>query len=220
LTRRNDLAKVLLATLFIVVLTQGGLRLAEADTRSLVDSTFVVQNLSYYTVTREIDISNLRNVRIVGTIDVSGGSLNLYVMDPSGYDNFKKTNKPATVLFRADNVQSHSMNLAITQSGTYHIVFDNQAALLSSRTVKIRLDLSFENPTQMLMTYGIVGIVAIVVLVVVILIVRRVRKKSQLSPAAPKLAYPSGTMLSKQCVHCGSVMHQAAKVCPACGKPQ
>jgi hypothetical protein len=209
-----------LATLFIVVFAQGGLRSAEADTRSLVDSTFVVQNLSYYTVTREIDVSNLRNVRIVGTIDVTGGSINLYVMDPSGYDNFKKTNKPATVLFRADNIQSHSMNLPITQSGIYHIVLDNQATLLSSRTVKMRLDLSFENPTQMLITYGIVGGVAIIVLLVVILIVRRVRKKSRLSPAAPKLAYPSGTMQSKQCVHCGSVMHQAAKVCPACGKAQ
>ena len=214
------MAKVLLVALFILVFAQGGLRSADADTRSLVDSTFVVQNLSYYTITREIDITNLRNVRIVGTIDVSGGSLNVYVMDPSGYDNFKKTSKPATVLYRADNIQSHSLNLAITQSGTYNIVFDNQAALLSSRTVKIRLDLSFENPTQMLMMYGIVGIVAIVVLLAVVLVVRRVRKKSRLKATGPKLAYPSGTMLSKQCVHCGSVMHQAAKVCPACGKAQ
>jgi len=199
---------------------QMGLRSTDADTRSLVDSTFVVQNLSYYTITREIDISNLRNVRVVGTIDVSGGSINLYVMDPSGYDSFKKTSKPATVLYQADNIQSHSMNLPITQSGTYHIVLDNQAALLSSRTVRMRLDLSFENPVQTLMMYGIVGIVAIVALLAVILIVRRVRKKSRLSPVAPRLAYPFDSMLSKQCVHCRSVMHEAAKVCPACGRPQ
>ena len=211
---------MLLVALFILVFAQAGLRSTNADTRSLVDSTFVVQNLNSYSVKLDIDISNYRNARIVGTIEVSGGSLNLYVMDPSGYDSFKKTNKPGTVIFRADNIQSYSMNLPITQSGTYYIVFDNQAALLSSRTVKARLDLSFENPMQMLMTYGIVGVVAIVVLVVVILIVRRVRKKSRLSPTAPKLTYPSGTMLSKQCVHCGSVMHQAAKVCPACGKAQ
>lgn len=212
--------RILLATSFIVVLALGGLKSANADTRVLVDSTFVVQSLSYYTITREIDITNLRDVRIVGTIEVSGGSIDLYVMDPPGYDSYRKTGRPSSLLYQADNIQSHSMNLPITQSGTYHIVLDNQASLLSPRTVKIRLGLSFENPTQMLMTYAIVGIVILVAALASALVVRRVRKKTRVGPGAPRLAYPSATMTSKQCIHCGATMHQIAKVCPACGKAQ
>ena len=212
---------VLVALLLLVLLTAlSGVDLARAETKSLVDSTVEVPNLGYYTITRDIDIEGLSNVAVTGTVDVSDGTISLYVMDPTGYQSFQKSNEPDFTLYRADNIRSHSVNMPITASGTYYIVLDNQASLLTSKTVKVQLKLSFEKANDTLLMYAGIGIAIVAIAAVAFLVLKRTKRKT--GPVASTVAAPmsSEAMVPKYCVHCGAVMHQMARTCPACGREQ
>ncbi len=219
LTAYSRAARTFVIALLVVMISNFGMHLVVAETQSLIDSTVVVPNLDYYTISRDIDIEGLDNVLIEGTIQVSDGFVSLYVMDSSGYNVFKENGDPRNALYRADNIQSHSLTLAITEGGMYYIVLENND-LFSSKTVQIKLTLSFENPSDTLLGFAIMGTIALVVIVVVVLIFRRVRRRS-----TPGSAGISGTMsadafVPKNCIYCGAVMHQMAKTCPACGREQ
>lgn len=219
MTAYSRAARTLVLVILIVAVAQLGTHLVAAETQNLIDSTIVVPNLNYYTITRDIDIEGLDKVLIEGTIEVSDGFISLYVMDSSGYSVFVKNGDPGVTLYRADNIQSHSLAVAIAESGRYYIVLDN-GDFFSSRTVRIKLDLSFEKPSETLMGYAVIAIIALVVLVVIVLVFRRVKRRS-----APKGTGLSGAMsadafVPKNCTYCGAVMHQMAKTCPACGQEQ
>jgi hypothetical protein len=150
---------------------------------------------------------------------VTNGFVSLYIMDSPGYASFQKTGDADFYLYRADNIRSQSISVPITQSGMYHIVLDNQASLLESRTVRVQLVLSFERSSDILMGYAILAIIGVVIVAAVFLVVGRVRRK-RTTPASSGPGLTSQAMIPKYCVHCGAVMHQMARTCPACGKEQ
>lgn len=212
---------VLAALLLLVLLTAlSSVDLARAETKTLVDSTVEVANLGYYTITRDIDIEGLSNVAITGTLDVSDGTINLYIMDPTAYQSFQKSNQPDSTLYREDNIRSHSVNMPITASGTYYFVLDNQASFLSSRTVRVQLELSFERTNDTLLMYAGIGVVIVVIAVVAFLVLKRTKKKTGRVASKAAALMSSEAMVPKYCVHCGAVMHQMARTCPACGREQ
>ncbi len=202
----------------IIVLVQAGIVTTRADTQSLVDSTVVVPSLNYYTISRDIDVEGLENVMIEGTIDVSDGYISLYIMDSSGYQRYEESGKPEFTLYRADNIQSHSLKVPIDRSGTYYIVLSNDD-LFVSKTVRVQLNLSFERPIPILQ-YAIIGVIAVAVLVAVVaVIMRRRRKTGPHVPTAIPAVSPEA-LGRKYCAFCGAVMHPMAKTCPACGREQ
>lgn len=219
LVSRCSISKICVLFVFLLLAAQLCPVQAAAETQKLVASTVVVQNLSYYTISRDIDIQDMSNVVIEGTIDVSEGSINLYIMDSSGYKSYQQNGSPDSTILRADNIQSHTVRVAITESGTYYIVLDN-SDLLVSKTVQVKLDLSFERPSQTLLTYAAAAIGAIVIVVAVVFVLRRTRRKTRPPTSmAASLASAQG-FVPKHCAYCGALMHQMAKTCPACGREQ
>jgi len=219
LTDYSRAARTFVLVLLIVTVAQFGPHLVVAETQNLIDSTVVVPSFNYYTISRNIDIEELDDVSIEGTVEVSDGFISLYVMDSSGYSIFEEDGDPKGALYRADNIQSHSLSVAITESGMYYIVLDNED-LFSSKTVRVRLDLSFERPSDILMGYAILGIIALVVLVVIVLVYRRVRRRSTPKTTGFSSAMSADAFVPKNCIYCGAVMHQMAKTCPSCGREQ
>lgn len=217
--RRHLFSTALFLSLLVIATSQLGTAFVLAETETLVDSTVEVPNLNYYTFSREIDIEGMDDVSIQGTIEVTNGFVSFYVMDSPGYANFQKTGDADFYLYRADNIRSQSVSVPIAQSGMYHIVLDNQASLLDSRTVRVQLVLSFERPGDVLMGYAILGGIGVVIIVAVFLIVRRVRRR-RASPASSVTGPAAQAIVPKYCVHCGAVMHQMARTCPACGREQ
>jgi hypothetical protein len=203
-------------SLLIVTVFQVGYAYAEVQT--LVDSTVVVPNLNYYTFTREIIIDDMESIRIEGTITVSDGSINVYLMERSGYEAFRNNGQTDMALYSADNVQTQTLSVQIVQSGTYYFVLEN-SDLLASKTVQVQLQLAFERPSQRFLTYAALVVVGIAIAVGTVLVVRRMRRKG---PAAAQVLPSVGAepVVPKYCVHCGALMHQMARTCPACGRDQ
>ena len=191
---------------------------AYAEVQTLIDSTVVVPNLNYYTFTREIIIDDMENIRIEGTITVSDGSINVYVMERSAYETFRDNGQTDMALYTADNVQTQTLSVQVAESGTYYFVLEN-SDLLASKTVQVQLQLAFERPSQRFLTYAALVVVIIGIAAGAALVVRRVRRKG---PAAAQVlpGAGAGPVVPKYCVHCGSLMHQMARTCPACGRDQ
>lgn len=217
--RYPAVAWVPFAVMLTLMASQIALSPTLAETMSLVDSTVVVPSLNYYTFSREIDVEDLDDVRIEGTIDVSDGFVSLYVMDSNGYQKFQQSGDADFYLYRADNIRSHSLNVPISKSGTYHIVLDNRASLFDSKTVRVQLVLSFERPSEILLGYVTLAILALIIVVSIVLVARRFRRKARGS-AGVALTQPTQAFVPKYCAHCGAVMHQMARTCPACGREQ
>ncbi len=209
--------------LFVPLLAQVSSTAVIADTQSLFDETVVVRNLSFFTITRSIDISGKTNVKIQGSIDVvsGGGSISVYVMDADGYQQFQKSREARkAALYTADDVVSQTLSVPIATSGTYHVVLDNEKSLLTSKTVRVQLTLSYDaeflNTTLL---YAIAGVVVVLVAAGLAFAFMRSRRKG---PAGGSTAASAATVeiSRKHCGFCGAIMHELAKICPACGKQQ
>jgi hypothetical protein len=191
---------------------------AYAEMQTLVDSTVVVPNLNYYTFTREIIIDDMENIRIEGTITVSDGSINVYLMERSAYETFRSNGQTDMALYSADSVRTQTLSVQIVQSGTYYLVLEN-SDLLASKTVQVQLQLAFERPSQRFLTYAAVVGVIIAIAAGTALVVRRMKRKG---PSAAQVlpSVAAGPVVPKYCIHCGALMHQMARTCPACGRDQ
>ena len=220
--RRVSVAPILLTITLLMLATQVTSSVL-ADTQQLFSETVVVKNLSIYTITRSIDISGMTNVKLEGSVDLvsGGGSINVYVMDADGYQQYQQNhNARQSSLYIAENAISQALSVPITKSGTYYVILDNQQSLLSSKTVRVQLSLSFDTPfLSSTPFYAIVGVAVVVVVVVAAFVfMRRKRKGSSRLPAAPTMV--NTEVGFKKCAFCGSLMHELAKTCPACGNQQ
>lgn len=205
-----------------VLVTQASTRVAFADTQSLFNETVVVKNLSFFTITRTIDITGKINVKVQGSVDLvsGGGSISVYVMDADGYQQYQKSREARkSALYSADDVASQTMSVPIAKSGTYHIVLDNEKSLLTSKTVRVQLSLYYETPfLGSPMFFAIVGVAVVAVAVVAAFVFMRSKKKP--SGSVPTSKAVGTDAARKNCFSCGALMHEMAKICPACGKQQ
>jgi hypothetical protein len=214
--KKHDVVGLFLTAMFLILAT--GATVVFADTQQLFDETIVVNNLSFYSITRTIDISDMTNVQIQGTIDVlSGtGTITVYVMNADGYVQFQQNHQaPQSALYEAQDVVSQTVSVPIATSGTYYIVLDNQNSLLTSKTVRVQLTLSFDRPfLGSPLFYAIVG--ALLVAGVAGVAFMRHRQKGRKSPSQV-----AGTEIGfKHCTQCGARIPEIARICQACGKGQ
>jgi hypothetical protein len=217
---KDDYLRLILLTITLVLATQ--VTSVKADTQQLFNSTVNVKNLNYYTITQPIDISGMTNVELQVEISVvSGGTISAYVMDAAGYQQFQQsTQPPESALYRADDIVSQTLSAPIAKSGNYYVVLDNEKSLLTSKTVKVQLSLSFEIPfTSSTQFYVIVVVVVLVVAALIFIFVRRKRRVPTRAPPAIRNLMMTEVGF-KKCVFCGALMHELAKTCPACGKQQ
>lgn len=196
-----------------------------ADTEQLFNDTVEVKNLAFSTITRSIDVSSMTNVKLQGSIDViSGGSISVYVMDANGYQQYQQNRQARqSALYRAEDVMSQTLSVPISTSGNYYVVLDNENSLLTSKTVRVQLSLSFDRPflsaTNPTLLYAIVGVAVMAVGAAAIFIFMRRRPRSPIGLSSHPAAVVTEVGF-KNCVFCRAVMHEMAKTCPACGKPQ
>ncbi len=205
--------------MFLLSATPASFTVATAASEELFNETVQVGNLDYNTITRTVDITGKNNVRLMGQIDVlSGGDITVYVMDADAYHQFQTTGEARQyALYAVDNVASQTLEVPIGRSGSVYVVLDNTLSLLTSKSVKVRLSLSYETPffTTEVIAGLVVAIVAVAGIGAFLLMRRR-----------PKVKAGSGIQqvmtqgARKNCIHCGAMMHEMARTCPACGKEQ
>jgi hypothetical protein len=219
---KQSVARVLLALMILTLATQTTSTVL-AGTQQLFDETIVVKNLAYFAITRTIDISAKTNVRLQGSVDVisGGGSISVYVMDADGYEQYQASRQARqSALYKAEDVASQTLSLLIAKSGTYYVVLDNENSLISSKTVRVQLNLAFDDPfLGSTPFYAIIGVAVVVVAGVVVFIFMRKRGSGKVggSSSMPVLDVEGGL---KKCVFCGAAMHEMARTCAACGKQQ
>jgi len=217
---RDEYLRLILLTMTLMLATQ--VTLVNADTQQLFNSTVIVKNLNYYTITQPIDVSGMANVQLQVEINVvSGGTISVYVMDATGYQQFQQnTQPPESALYRADDIVSQNLSVPIAKSGNYYVVLDNEKSLLTAKTVQVGLSLTFEPPfTSSTLFYVIIAVAVLAVAAAFIFVRHRRRGPSH----APQPAMRNLVMTEvgfKKCVFCGAMMHEMAKTCPACGKRQ
>jgi hypothetical protein len=219
---KQSVARVFLALMFLALATQTTSSVL-AETQQLFDETIVVKNLAYFAITRTIDISSKTNVRLQGSIDVvsGGGSISVYVMDADGYQQYQASRQARqSALYKAEDVASQTLSVPVTKSGTYYVVLDNENSLISSKTVRVQLNLAFDEPFQgSPLFYAIIVVAVVVVAAVAVFIFMRKRGSGTVvgSSAIPALTIEAGL---KKCVFCGAAMHEMARTCAACGRQQ
>jgi hypothetical protein len=218
---KDDYLKLILLTITLVLATQ--ITSVNADTQQLFNSTVDVKNLNYYTITQPIDISGMTNVELQVEISVvSGGTISAYVMDAASYQQFQQsTQPPQSALYRADDIVSQTMSVPIAKSGNYYVVLDNEKSLLTSKTVKVQLSLSFEPPfTSSTQFYVIVVVVVLAVAAAFIFVFVRRKRRVRTRIPSPMRNLVMTEVGFKKCTFCGAMMHELARTCPACGKQQ
>jgi hypothetical protein len=213
---RKRSAEILLLALVLLAASQFAMVAAETD--ELFDETVQVGNLNYFTITRTVSIEGKNNVRLTGQIDViSGGDITVYVMDSDGYQQFQAGGRAReSALYAADNVASQTIDVALSKSGPVHVVLDNTGSLLTTKSVRVRLSLTYDTPFFTTEVIAGIGIAVVAVAVAAFFLMRRKGSAKPATVMQPVLT--QGTR--KNCIYCGALMHEMARTCPACGKEQ
>ena len=116
-----------------------------SQTRNVVNATITVSPGKHYDIPFSVDVNAMRNVRVAGSFRASGGSGNdiiAIIMDDMAYINWVNGHK-VSVLYSSGKITVADMNVAITASGKYHLVFSNNFSIFSSKDVSARVDLEW-----------------------------------------------------------------------------
>ena len=115
------------------------------QSRNLVNATITVGAGSHYDIPFSVDANVMRNVRLVGSFRASGGSGNdiiAIIMDDMTYTNWVNGHK-VRVFYSSGKITTANIDVSITTSGKYHLVFSNDFSILSSKDVSTRVELEW-----------------------------------------------------------------------------
>ena len=109
-------------------------RMISVDPNSLWEKTF------------EVDLKTMRNVRVVGWFITTGGSGNdirLLVLDDIDFINWSNLHQ-VEGLYKTDKITADKIDVPITASGKYHLVFDNRFSKFTSKDLLAKVYLYYE----------------------------------------------------------------------------
>jgi len=92
-----------------------------------------------------IDPSRMQDVRVVGSFQASGGSGNdiqVVLAEESEFENWKNRHE-AHVLYSTGQITTGKIDVPITQTGTYYLVFSNAFSLVSDKDVFTEIELRY-----------------------------------------------------------------------------
>ncbi len=111
--------------------------------QNLVNATITVRNGGHYDVPFSVDTSKMRDIKVSGTFRAYGGFGNdiiALIMDDMAYINWANGHK-VSIMYSSGQLTTANINVPITSSGKYHLVFDNNFSILSSKDVSTKIEL-------------------------------------------------------------------------------
>lgn len=115
------------------------------QSRNLVNATITVGPGEHYDIAFSVDVDAMQDVRVVGSFRASGGSGNdikAFIMDDLAYINWVNGHQ-VSVLYSSGKITIANINVPITSSDRYHLVFSNDFSIFSSKDVSTRVDLEW-----------------------------------------------------------------------------
>ena len=112
---------------------------------NLINEIIVVAAGDYYDIPFSVDTSEMQNVRVVGYFAASGGTGNdieVAILDDMTFTNWINGHQ-GTSLYNSGKIMAVEIDVSITTSGKYHLVFSNTFSIVSSKTVSSRIDLNW-----------------------------------------------------------------------------
>lgn len=112
---------------------------------NLVNGAITVTAGNYYDASFSVDTSTMHDVTVLGSFTASGGSGNdveVFIMDDTNFTNWKNGHSYAAI-YTSGRVTTDSINVAITASGNYHLVYSNTFSWISTKTVSTNVDLKW-----------------------------------------------------------------------------
>jgi hypothetical protein len=110
---------------------------------NLVNGVISIQAGSYYDIPFTVDTSFMKDVRVEGTFQASGPSGNCreaLILEHMDFINWVNGHA-ITPVYYSGQVTFTDINVNITSSGEYHLVFDNRLSIISTKNVSAQVDL-------------------------------------------------------------------------------
>jgi hypothetical protein len=112
---------------------------------NLINGTITVSPGTYYSVSFPVDMNAMRNVWVDGSFTAAGGSGNdieVHIMDDIAYTNWVNGHT-VSVIYSSGKVTTANIDVPITMSGNYYLVFSNRFSMVSSKNVATKVDLKW-----------------------------------------------------------------------------
>jgi len=96
--------------------------------------------------TFEVDLETMRNVRVIGWFISTGGSGNdirALILDDIDFINWSNLHQ-VEGLYKTDQITTDKIDIPITVSGRYHLVFDNRFSKFASKDVLAKVYLYYQ----------------------------------------------------------------------------
>jgi hypothetical protein len=107
---------------------------ADNGGRPIADGTYVLPAKSFVEFRFSVDADQLRNVFLQGTIEITGGSIDIAVMNETNFQTWQSGATPA-VLYSSGLTPRTSFRIQIDTTDTYYLVYSNVQGT-DPRTVK------------------------------------------------------------------------------------
>ena len=122
----------------------GGGHVSVPKSLDLVNGVITVNAGSYYNVPFTVN-SSMSGAKVSGSFTASGGSGNdiiVLILDDIAYTNWVNGHQ-VTVLYSSGQLTTDTLNVSITTSGTYHLVYSNRFSVISTKNVNTTVDLKW-----------------------------------------------------------------------------
>ncbi len=110
---------------------------------NLINGNIVITPGDYYDIPFSVDTGEMQDIKVVGSFEASGGSSNdieAAILDDMTFINWIN-GQQGTALYNSGKITLAEIDVSITTSGKYHLVFSNTFSTVSSKTVSAKVDL-------------------------------------------------------------------------------
>ena len=116
------------------------------QSHNLINATIVMSPDGYFDIEFSVDTETMQNARVVGSFATShnaGGDIEVMIMDDIAYTDWLDGHQ-INVNYTSGNKTTADIDLSITTSGKYHLVFSNNDPELSSKHVLAIAELNWD----------------------------------------------------------------------------
>jgi hypothetical protein len=113
------------------------------NTRNVVDGVITIPANEYYEASFTVNTTIMHNARVVGTFEASGGAgddIEALIITDAVFAKWTQGHNGPTI-YDSGKLTASSVNVTISDSGVYHLIFDNSFSLISSKEVTAKLNL-------------------------------------------------------------------------------
>ncbi len=110
---------------------------------NLIDGVITVEPGTYWGIKFAVDLETMEEIRVEGRFQASGGSGNdikTYILDDASYLNWVNGH-PVTPMYYSGQITIADINIDITTSGDYYLIFENKFSIFSTKSVTAKVGL-------------------------------------------------------------------------------